>query len=249
MDKDSEKQGVVGGGPATMVESHTSEKGSGSGGDGHHVDEHDNEALHYFTAEEQRRIIRSVDRRLITTLGFLYCVSLMDRTNLGAANIAGMAKELTLVGDRYSIVSLVFFTTYIVFQPPSTIIVRWLGPRIHLAGITVLWGTLMIGMGFVTQWDQLAALRVVLGILEAGFFPSCVYLLSTWYTRCKLLPPSPLPPLNWLAVFSGGVAPRTRSRLRSVARPRRGELRLYNYERSGSRGSWESHPGRGGHGP
>lgn len=44
----------------------------------------------------------------------------------------------------------------------------------------------MIGMGFAKTWDQMAALRVVLGIMEAGFFPSCVYLLSTWYTRCTL---------------------------------------------------------------
>jgi MFS family permease len=43
----------------------------------------------------------------------------------------------------------------------------------------------MIGMGFVKNFEQLAALRTVLGVLEAGFFPSCVYLLSTWYTRCK----------------------------------------------------------------
>lgn len=43
----------------------------------------------------------------------------------------------------------------------------------------------MIGMGFVKKWDQLAGLRIILGLLEAGFFPSCVYLLSTWYTRCK----------------------------------------------------------------
>jgi MFS family permease len=85
--------------------------------------------------------------------------------------------------SRYSVVTLVFFTTYIVFQPPSTIIVRKLGPRIHLSTIVVLWGAVMIGMGFVKDWESLAALRVVLGILEAGFFPSCVYLLSTWYSR------------------------------------------------------------------
>jgi MFS family permease len=81
-------------------------------------------------------------------------------------------------------VTLVFFTTYVVFQPPSTVIVRKIGPRIHLSTITLLWGAVMIGMGFTRTWDQLAALRVLLGLLEAGFFPSCVYLLSTWYSRC-----------------------------------------------------------------
>jgi MFS family permease len=43
----------------------------------------------------------------------------------------------------------------------------------------------MIGMGFVEDHGQLSACRVILGVLEAGFFPSAVYLLSTWYTRCK----------------------------------------------------------------
>ena len=85
--------------------------------------------------------------------------------------------------SHYSIVTIVFFATYIVFQPPATIIVRYLGPRNFLSAIVVLWGSVMIGMGFSNTYGTLAALRVVLGILEAGFFPSCVYLLSTW---CKL---------------------------------------------------------------
>lgn len=42
-----------------------------------------------FTPKEQRSIIWRVDRRLVLTLGFLYMISLMDRTNLGAAAIAG----------------------------------------------------------------------------------------------------------------------------------------------------------------
>ena len=45
-----------------------------------------------FTPEEQRAIIWRVDRRLVLTLGFLYMISLMDRTNLGAAAIAGYAE-------------------------------------------------------------------------------------------------------------------------------------------------------------
>jgi MFS family permease len=134
----------------------------------------------------------------------MYCVSLMDRTNLSVANVAGYVFKPTLseaqyanaensmeddlllkVGYRYSIATLVFFPTYIIFQIPSTIIVRAIGPRIHLGTITIIWGGLMIAMGFVKDWQALAGLRVLLGVLEAGFFPSCVYLLSTWYTRCK----------------------------------------------------------------
>jgi MFS family permease len=44
----------------------------------------------------------------------------------------------------------------------------------------------MIGMGFLHDWQSMAALRVILGILEAGFFPGSVYLLSTWYVRYEV---------------------------------------------------------------
>ncbi len=55
-----------------------------------------------FTPEEQTKIIRRIDRRLVVTVGAMYCVSLMDRTNLGSANIAGMGKDLRLdIGTRY----------------------------------------------------------------------------------------------------------------------------------------------------
>lgn len=42
-----------------------------------------------FTPAEQRKIIHRIDRRLVVTVGVLYCISLMDRTNLSAAAIAG----------------------------------------------------------------------------------------------------------------------------------------------------------------
>lgn len=137
-----------------------------------------------YTEAERKSIIRRIDRRLVTTAGALYCISLIDRTNLSAAALAGMNVELNLnVENRYSIITLVFFVSYIVFQPPSTIIIRKLGPRLHLSVIILLWGAVMIGMGFAPNFNAMAALRFVLGILEAGFFPSVVYLMSTWYTR------------------------------------------------------------------
>jgi hypothetical protein len=45
--------------------------------------------INIFTPEEQKKIIFRIDCRLVLTLGFLYMISLMDRTNLGSASIAG----------------------------------------------------------------------------------------------------------------------------------------------------------------
>jgi len=42
-----------------------------------------------FTPAEQKKIMHRIDRRLVVMVGLMYCVSLMDRTNLSAAAIAG----------------------------------------------------------------------------------------------------------------------------------------------------------------
>ena len=53
-----------------------------------------------FTPEEERKIIHRVDRRLVVTVGVLYCISLMDRTNLSAAAIAGFVAASVVVAQR-----------------------------------------------------------------------------------------------------------------------------------------------------
>lgn len=50
--------------------------------------------INEFTEAEQKRITQRIDRRLVTTLGVLYCASLMDRTNLGSAAIAGLVASI-----------------------------------------------------------------------------------------------------------------------------------------------------------
>jgi sugar phosphate permease len=124
-----------------------------------------------LTPEERKKVIRRIDIRLVLTLGLLYCVSLMDRTNLGIAVVAGMGVDLKLIGDRYSVITLIFFISYVLLQPPATVVLRKVGPRIFLPVITILWGITMICFGFVKVWTQMIPLRIVLGIFEAGFFP------------------------------------------------------------------------------
>ncbi|EMD63738.1 hypothetical protein GGP41_005623 [Bipolaris sorokiniana] len=145
-----------------------------------------NASIERFTPEQQKKIIRKVDFRLIPTLGCMYCVSLMDRTNLGVAMVAGMGVDLKLTGERYSIIVLLFFITYVALQPPATVVLRKLGPKLFLPSIVVIWGAVMIGFGFVKEWTSLIPLRLILGVFEAGFFPGSAYLLSCWYKRYEL---------------------------------------------------------------
>ncbi|EME48560.1 hypothetical protein DOTSEDRAFT_19083 [Dothistroma septosporum NZE10] len=132
--------------------------------------------INALTPEEQKKLQWRIDTRLVLTLGFI--------TNLGIAVVAGMGVDLELaVGFRYSTIVLIFFITYVALQPPVTVILRKVGPRIFLPAITMLWGATMITFAFVTNWTTMIPLRLLLGVFEAGFFPGCAYLLSCWYPR------------------------------------------------------------------
>ena len=43
------------------------------------------------------------------------------------------------------------------------------------------WGIVTIGMGFINSFGALVGIRAVVGLLEAGFAPGILLLLSSWY--------------------------------------------------------------------
>lgn len=125
-----------------------------------------------FTPQAQKRIIRQIDLRVVLLLGAMYAVSLIDRSQIGLAMISGMGTDLQLtVGARYNIINAVFFGPYVLFQLPSTVLLRKIGPKRFLSGATLAWGLATLACGFVREWRDLVALRVVLGACEAGFYP------------------------------------------------------------------------------
>ena len=64
----------------------------------------------------------------------------------------GLDKDLDLVGNRYSIIVLVLFPFYVLFNPVAAVLARKLGPRPFLAGITLAFGLVVIGFGLVNNW-------------------------------------------------------------------------------------------------
>ncbi|OAX80470.1 hypothetical protein ACJ72_05198 [Emergomyces africanus] len=145
------------------------------------------ESAEMFTPKEAAAIRRRIDLRLIPALGLMYGISLMDRKNVSNAAIAGMRQDLDLLeGYRYSLITLSFFITYVIFQPAMTVLCRKVGPRIFLPGICLLWGVLIVCFGFSNNWTTMMALRLLLGLLEAGYFPGTIYLLSTWYLKFEV---------------------------------------------------------------
>jgi MFS family permease len=101
-----------------------------------------------------------------------------DRSNIGNANLTGFSTDLGLVNNEYGAAVSIVYATYVVFEPVWTVLLKILTPKYLLTASTICWGALTIGTAFVKNFDQLAAVRVLLGAVEAAIIP-----VSTHPTR------------------------------------------------------------------
>ncbi|PWN48435.1 MFS general substrate transporter [Violaceomyces palustris] len=137
-------------------------------------------------SEEEKRMVRKIDRNMMPMLWVMYVLNYIDRTNIGNAKVQGLAKDLKLDDNGYSVALLIFFVGYLLFEVPSNMILSRTKPSIYLPAIMFIWGCMTIAVKGVNNGPSLVALRFFLGIVESGFFPGVLFLLSSWYKREEL---------------------------------------------------------------
>ncbi len=75
----------------------------------------------------------------------------------------------------------VFFIGYIAFQVPSNLMMLRVGARRWIARVVVAWGIVSMASAFVVGPCSFYAMRFLLGVAEAGFFPGTLLYLSLWF--------------------------------------------------------------------
>ncbi|SPO07760.1 related to MFS nicotinic acid transporter Tna1 [Cephalotrichum gorgonifer] len=139
--------------------------------------------LNDFSGPKYNKLMRKLDLHLIPIIAVLYLLAYLDRGNIGNARLAGLEEDLNMTGDQYNIALTIFFVSYIVFEVPANMALKYLSPRVWIPAITIAWGIVMTLMGIVHNYEGLLATRFFLGVPEAGIFPACAYYITSWYTR------------------------------------------------------------------
>ncbi len=138
-------------------------------------------------------------RRLLPLLFVSYIVAFLDRVNVGFAKLQ-MASALGFSDAVYGFGAGIFFLGYFVFEVPSNLLLEKVGARRWIARIMFTWAIVSGAFAFVDviPWGPLPALvgvaplefgfyalRFLLGIAEAGFFPGIILYLTYWFPAAR----------------------------------------------------------------
>lgn len=128
----------------------------------------------------QQAVINKLFRRLVVFLFVLFVFSYLDRINIGFAGLT-MGKDLGLTSTMFGLATTLFYVMYVVCGIPSNVMLTIVGARRWIAILMVVWGIASTATLFATGPNSLYALRMLVGIAEAGFLPGLLYYMTYWF--------------------------------------------------------------------
>ncbi|KAJ9133702.1 MFS general substrate transporter [Pleurostoma richardsiae] len=134
-----------------------------------------------FQGERLEKLTRKIDIRILPQLILLYLLCYIDRSNAGNVKLFGALDDLKLSGQDWNTAMCVFFATYSLGGVPSNIALKRLGPNLWLPILLTVCGLLDVFHGLLNNMAGLVSLRLLLGLVEAGVYPGCSYVLTSWY--------------------------------------------------------------------
>ncbi|UPL03157.1 hypothetical protein LCI18_014091 [Fusarium solani-melongenae] len=143
------------------------------------------EALTALTADEEMKLLRKIDWRLIPFLCMLYMVKKLDESNVSNARIMNkgtdrnILTELNVTSNQYNLVTILYTVPYILVEIPSNLLIKKFRPSRWQSRIML--GIVTACTAAVHNTAGLYACRFFLGLTEAGMFPGIILQLSYWY--------------------------------------------------------------------
>lgn len=138
-----------------------------------------------------------------------YSLAYLDRANFSFASAAGINEDLGITKGISSLLGALFFLGYFFFQIPGAVYAERRSVRKLIFVCLILWGGCASLTGMVSNIPALAAIRFILGVVEAAVMPAMLIYISNWFTKSErsrantfLILGNPVTVL-WMSVVSG----------------------------------------------
>jgi len=125
-------------------------------------------------------LYRRVAFALIPFLFVCYVVAMVDRLNVGYAKLQFMA-DLHFDESVFGMAAGALYVGYILFEVPSNLMLERVGLAVTMLRIMTLWGVFTMAMALAADRWSFYAIRFMIGVAEAGFFPGVLFYLTLWF--------------------------------------------------------------------
>ncbi|KAI9285182.1 major facilitator superfamily domain-containing protein [Umbelopsis sp. AD052] len=139
-----------------------------------------------WTEEEEKKVIRKIDIRLMSWVLLMTFVLNMDRTNIANALSDGLPTDLGFNLDYVNQATLIYGIIFTIFTLPTNAIVKKVGAHNWIPFIMFAWGIVTWAHIFVKDYKSYLVVRIFIAITEAGFIPACLTYLTGFYTTSEL---------------------------------------------------------------
>ena len=130
----------------------------------------------------EKKFLRKLDFFILTSTCLGYFCKNLDQANLNNAYVSGMKEAIGMVGNDLTYAGNVFTAGYAFGQIPLIILITRVRPSYVVPVFELLWGVTTFCSSAITNVSQLYALRFLLGLFEAAYFPVIIYVIGSWYT-------------------------------------------------------------------
>ncbi|KAJ5263537.1 hypothetical protein N7478_011142 [Penicillium angulare] len=138
-----------------------------------------------FTYEEEKAVVRKIDRRVLLILLGAYFFQQLDKSCLSYVSIFGIEEDAHLVGKQYSWLGSILYLAQLVMQPLAAFLLVKLPTGKVIFGAVFLWGSSLALTSACTDFPSLLGLRFCLGAFEAMIAPSCIAATQMWWRRSE----------------------------------------------------------------
>ncbi|EIM81962.1 MFS general substrate transporter [Stereum hirsutum FP-91666 SS1] len=145
-----------------------------------------------FSYHDTRKILRKVDMHLLPLLMLSYLLKNLDVNMISyvkTMNSGQPTNALTQLGmstNDWAWNSTVYTITFMIFELPSNMILKWSTPRLHYFRIILFWSVATACQAAAKNAGGLLTARAFMGVFEAGLLPGIFVQMTMWYRPDEL---------------------------------------------------------------